>query len=329
MLGLGNVGGIAGKPVMEGKAVLFKRFADIDVFDIEVKCPSTEAMIETIVNISPTFGGINLEDIAAPACFTVEQALKERLDIPVFHDDQHGTAVITAAGLINALEIQGKRLKDARVVIVGAGAAGIATAKLLSTMGAQRQNIIMLDSRGVIHSGREDLNIHKQAFAIDTPLRTLSEAMLDADVMIGVSGPDLITPAMVKTMADRAIIFALSNPDPEIMPDVAAAAKPNLVIATGRSDFPNQVNNSLCFPFIFRGVLNARARSFSQATLLAAVEGLASLAKEPVPREVLEAYQSDGMEFGENYIIPTQFDPRLYDWLVPRIEAAARGETPD
>jgi malate dehydrogenase (oxaloacetate-decarboxylating)(NADP+) len=324
VLGLGNVGAIAGKPVMEGKAVLFKRFANIDVFDIEVNCSSAEAFIETVVNISPTFGAINLEDIAAPACFNIDTALRERLDIPVFHDDQHGTAVVICAALTNALEIQGKRMEDIRVVILGAGAAGIATGKLLVTCGAQKQNIVMADSRGVIHSGRDDLNVYKEAFAIDTPLRSLNDAMLDADVLIGVSGPNTVSKSMVGAMADRAIVFALSNPDPEIYPDDALAAKPNMIMATGRSDFPNQVNNSLCFPFIFRGVLNARARSVTQNILLAAVDGIAKLAREDVPEEVLQAYGARAMEFGKNYILPTQFDPRLYDWVVPRVEAAAR-----
>ncbi|MDH3282115.1 MAG: malate dehydrogenase, partial [Gammaproteobacteria bacterium] len=259
VLGLGNVGALAGKPVMEGKAVLFKRFAGIDVFDIEITAPSTEAFIETVVNIAPTFGGINLEDITAPKCFVVEHALRERLDIPVFHDDQHGTAVIICAGLINALEIQGKRLQDVSVVILGAGAAGIATARLLIVLGSKRENVILVDRVGVIHTGRTDINIYKQAYAADTPLRTLSEAMLGADVFIGVSGPGLVTAEMIKTMTDRPIVFALSNPIPEIMPDQAHAVRNDLIMATGRSDFPNQVNNSLCFPFLFRGALDARA----------------------------------------------------------------------
>ncbi len=324
VLGLGRVGALAGKPVMEGKAVLFKRFADIDVFDIEVSAPSTEAFIETVVNIAPTFGGINLEDIAAPGCFVVEQSLRERLDIPVFHDDQHGTAVITCAGLRNALVIQGKRIEDVRIVILGAGAAGIASAKLLVACGAPKHNIVMVDSRGVIHSGRDDLNIYKEAFAVDTPLRTLGEALLGADVLIGVSGPGLISGEMVRRMADRAIVFALSNPDPEIHPAEALAAKPGMIIATGRSDYPNQVNNALCFPFIFRGTLNARARYINQDILLAAVEALASLAREEVPAEVLKAYNAESMTFGPDYILPKQFDPRLYDWVVPRVEEAAR-----
>ena len=324
VLGLGNVGALAGKPVMEGKAVLFKRFANIDVFDIEVTAPSTEAFIETVVNIAPTFGGINLEDIAAPKCFVVEDRLRERLDIPVFHDDQHGTAVITCAGLINALEVQGKRLPDVRIVILGAGAAGIATTRLLLAMGSKRENIILVDSRGVIHTGRTDVNIYKQAYAVDTPTRTLSEAMVGADVFIGVSGPGLVQPEMLAVMADRAIVFALSNPVPEIMPDVANSVRHDIIMATGRSDFPNQVNNSLCFPFVFRGALDARAKRIDQGILIAAVKALAELAKEAVPQDVLDAYGLASLEFGKDYILPKQFDPRLMERITPRVVEAAR-----
>lgn len=324
VLGLGDVGALAGKPVMEGKAVLFKRFADIDVFDIEVTAPSVEAFIETVANIAPTFGAINLEDIAAPKCFVVEERLRERLDIPVFHDDQHGTAVITCAGLINALEIQGKRLQDVRIVILGAGAAGIATTRLLIAMGSKRENIFLVDRKGVIHTSRTDLNIYKQAYAIDTPARTLTEALLGADVFIGVSGPNLLTPEMLSIMADRPVVFALSNPVPEIMPDVAMATRDDLIIATGRSDFPNQVNNSLCFPFIFRGALDARAKRFNEEILIAAARALAELTKEPVPREVLDAYEIDELSFGKDYIIPTQFDPRLIERIPPKVVEAVR-----
>ena len=322
VLGLGAVGALAGKPVMEGKAVLFKRFADIDVFDIEVSAPSTEAFIETVVIIAPTFGGINLEDIAAPQCFAIEQALRERLEIPVFHDDQHGTAVISCAGLINALELQGKLLEEVEIVIIGAGAAGIATTKLLYRLGVPRSSILLVDSVGVIYSGRDGLNVYKEACAIDTPKRTLAEALVSADVVIGVSGPNLINKAMIRTMARRAIVFALSNPDPEILPTEALAANPNIIMATGRSDFPNQVNNSLVFPFLFRGVLNAGAQQIDDKVLVAAMHALAGLAREPVPDAVLAAYQVDKLEFGPGYILPTQFDPRLYDTLVPAIEAA-------
>ncbi len=319
VLGLGNVGALAGKPVMEGKANLFKRFADIDVFDIEVSAPSPEAFVETVAHIAPTFGGINLEDIAAPHCFTIEQSLRERLDIPVFHDDQHGTAVVACAGLINALEIQGKPIDAVSIVIVGAGAAGIAIAKLLLAMGVSRDQLVLCDSKGVIYTGREDLNMHKEAFAIDTPLRTLSEAMIGADVLIGVSGPGTITPQMIKVMNSRAIVFALSNPDPEIMPDEALAAKKGLIMATGRSDFPNQVNNALCFPFLFRGVLDARVKKIDNAILLAVVHALADLTREPVPKEVLRAYGLRSLKFGPEYLLPKQFDPRLRERIVSRI----------
>ncbi len=324
VLGLGNVGPVAGKPVMEGKAVLFKRFANIDVFDIEIKAPSTEAFIETVVNISPTFGAINLEDIAAPNCFIIENSLRERLEIPVFHDDQHGTAVIVCAGLLNSLEIQGKRLEDVRIVMLGSGAAGIATTRLLITLGSKRENIILVDRKGVIHTRRSDINIYKQAYAVDTPLETLDEAMLDADVFVGVSGPNLVSADMIKTMADRAIVFALSNPVPEIMPDVASAVRNDIIMATGRSDFPNQVNNSLCFPFLFRGVLDAKAHKITEKILIAATKALADLAKEPVPKEVLKAYQIEELSFGPEYIIPTQFDPRLIETVPVRVAEAAR-----
>ncbi len=327
VLGLGNVGALAGKPVMEGKAVLFKKFADIDVFDIEVNAPSAEAFIETVVNISCTFGGINLEDIGAPQCFVIEQALKERLDIPVFHDDQHGTAVIICAGMLNALEIQGKRLEDAGIVILGAGAAGIATARLLLILGAARHNLILVDSKGVVDTTRTDLNVYKQAYACETQKRTLQEAMVGADAFIGVSGPNLVTPEMVKSMAHRAIIFALSNPVPEIMPDVASSVRENVIVATGRSDFANQVNNSLCFPFLFRGALNARVKQIDDTILLATITSLADLAKEDVPREVLTAHGVNQLSFGKDYILPKQFDPRLIERIPPAIETAVRKNT--
>jgi len=333
VLGLGNVGALAGKPVMEGKAILFKRFADIDVFDLEITAPSTEAFIETVVNIAPTFGGINLEDISAPRCFVVEDRLRERLDIPVFHDDQHGTAVIACAGLLNALELQGKRLQDVQIVILGAGAAGISTTRVLIALGAGREQITLVDRKGVVHTGRMDINIYKQAYANDTPKRTLSEAMVDADVFIGVSGPGLVTPEMLNVMSDRAIVFALSNPVPEIMPAVAKAIRPDIIMATGRSDYPNQVNNALCFPFLFRGALDARIRQIDQNILTAVVFALADLAKESVPQEVLEAYGADAMEFGPDYILPKQFDPRLIERIPRRVAEVARaqqsGEAPD
>lgn len=326
VLGMGDVGALAGKPVMEGKAILFKRFADIDVFDIEIAAPSIESFIETVVNIAPTFGGINLEDIAAPRCFVVEDRLRERLNIPVFHDDQHGTAVIACAGLLNALELQGKRLPDAEIVILGAGAAGISTTRILLTLGVRREQITLVDRKGVIHTGRTDVNIYKQAYANDTPKRTLAEAMVDADVFIGVSGPNLVTPEMLNVMSDRAVVFALSNPIPEVMPSVVRSVRPDIIIATGRSDYPNQVNNALCFPFLFRGALDARVPQIDQNILTAAVHALAELAKEPVPREVLDAYGVDNMEFGVDYILPKQFDPRLIERIPKKVAEVARAQ---
>jgi len=324
ILGLGNLGPLASKPVMEGKAVLFKRFANVDVFDIEVKAPSVEAFIETVVNIAPTFGGINLEDIAAPHCFEIEEALKKRLDIPVFHDDQHGTAIIICAGLLNALELQGKNLADAKLVCLGAGAAGLAGMRLLIAMGAKKENMTLVDSKGVIHSGRTDLNAHKQEFARETPMRTLADAMQDADVFIGVSGANLVSGDDLKRMAPKPIVFAMANPDPEILPADAHAARDDLIMATGRSDFPNQVNNVLGFPYIFRGALDARAKSITQAMMIAAVKALAELAKEPVPQEVLTAYNATAMSFGKDYILPKPFDPRLIERIPPAVAAAVK-----
>ena len=323
ILGLGNLGALAAKPVMEGKAVLFKRFAGIDVFDIEIKAPDTQSFIETVVNIAPTFGGINLEDIAAPHCFEIEAALRERLDIPVFHDDQHGTAVIICAGLINALEIQGKKLSEVRIVCLGAGAAGLASMRLAMALGADAKRILVVDSKGVINKKRSALNHYKQEFALDIIENTLSEALHNADVFIGVSGANLLTPAMLKNMAPRPVVFALANPDPEILPDVAKAARSDLVMATGRSDFPNQVNNVLGFPFIFRGALDARAKKITQAMLVAAVEALSALAKEPVPSSVLQAYNLAELSFGRDYILPKPFDPRLREYVSSRVQQAA------
>nr|WP_240905491.1 malic enzyme-like NAD(P)-binding protein [Thiorhodococcus mannitoliphagus] len=322
VLGLGNVGGLAGKPVMEGKAVLFKQFADIDCFDIEVQAEHPQAFIETVMRIAPSFGGINLEDIAAPHCFEIEQSLIEQLDIPVFHDDQHGTAIIIAAGLLNALEIQGKSLEEARIVVLGAGAAGIAGVRLLMTLGAHRNNIFCVDRQGIIHTGRKDLNPYKFGVAADTDKRTLSDAMEGADVFIGVSGPDLVSPEMLASMAPRPVVFALSNPVPEIRPSVAMKVRDDLIMATGRSDYPNQINNVLGFPFIFRGALDVRASRINEDMQIAAVEALRSLAHEPVPAEVLEAYKLEALQFGPDYIIPKPFDPRLRD-RVPRAVALA------
>ena len=323
VLGLGNIGPAASKPVMEGKGVLFKAFADIDVFDIEVQHESSEDFIKTVRNIAPTFGGINLEDIAAPACFEIEEALIEQLDIPVFHDDQHGTAIIIAASMLNALELQHKKIEKARVVCLGAGAAGIASMKLLQALGAKPENLYMIDRKGIIHTGRDDLNKYKQQFAVETELRTLADAMNGADVFIGVSGPDLLSSDILATMAANPIVFALSNPDPEILPELAHMTRDDLIMATGRSDYPNQVNNVLGFPYIFRGALDVCATSINQEMQLAAVHALAKLAREPVPAEVLEAYNQDAMVFGKDYIIPKPFDPRLIDTIPQAVAKAA------
>ena len=323
VLGLGDIGAIAGKPVMEGKGVLFKAFADIDVFDIEVNADSTEDFIKTVKNIAPTFGGINLEDIAAPACFDIEDALIEQLDIPVFHDDQHGTAIIIAASLINALELQHKKLEDVRVVCLGAGAAGISSMKLLQGLGADPEKLYMIDRNGIIQSEREDLNKYKKAFAVHTDRRTLADAMDGADVFIGVSGPDLLSPDMLKTMAANPVVFALSNPDPEILPELAHMTRDDLIMGTGRSDYPNQVNNVLGFPYIFKGALDVRASCINMEMKIAAVHALASLAREPVPQEVLDAYDVDTMMFGPEYIIPKPLDPRLIDTIPRAVSKAA------
>ena len=325
ILGLGNLGPLASKPVMEGKGILFKRFAGIDVFDIEVAAPSVASFIETVVNISPTFGGINLEDIAAPHCFEIEAALKARLDIPVFHDDQHGTAVVVCAGLINALEVQGKKLDEIKVVCLGAGAAGLACMRLLIAMGGNKANMTLVDSKGVIHAGRTDLNAHKQEFAKETGQRSLADAMSGADVFIGVSGPNLVSQDMVKSMAAKPILFAMANPDPEITPAQVHAARDDALMATGRSDYPNQVNNVLGFPYIFRGTFDARAKAITQPMMIAAAEALAALAREPVPDEVLKAYNLDKLEFGRDYIIPKPFDPRLIE-RIPKAVAEAAGQ---
>jgi len=323
VLGLGKMGALAAKPVMEGKGVLFKKFADIDVFDIEVNATSPEHFIETVAAIAPTFGGINLEDIAAPHCFMIEEELIGRLDIPVFHDDQHGTAIIVAAGLLNALELQGKRLQDARIVCLGAGAAGIASMHLLVALGAKKNNLALVDRSGVIHSGRDDLNIYKREFAIDTDRRTLTDAMQGADAFIGLSGPNLVNEAMLASMASKPVIFALSNPDPEISPELAHTVRSDLIMATGRSDYPNQVNNVLGFPFIFRGALDVRASRINSAMQVAAVHALCSLAREPVPADVLKAYKLDHLAFGPDYIIPKPLDPRLIDHIAPAVARAA------
>ena len=323
ILGLGNRGALASKPVLEGKAVLFKRFADIDVFDIEVEAPTRDSFIDTVAHIAPTFGGINLEDIAAPECFAIEEMLRARLDIPVFHDDQHGTAVIICAGLRNALDIQQKNLRDAHIVLLGAGAAGLATIQLLVTLGARRDNILLLDSKGVVHTHRNDLNVYKRRYAQDTDKRTLADAMHGADVFIGVSAANLITPEMLQSMADRPIVFALANPDPEIRPELAHSARSDLIMATGRSDYPNQVNNVLGFPYIFRGALDVHASGITLPMLIGAVDALAALTHEPVPEEVLRAYKLTSLAYGREYIIPKPLDPRLIKIVPPAVAKAA------
>jgi malate dehydrogenase (oxaloacetate-decarboxylating)(NADP+) len=323
VLGLGNVGALASKPVMEGKGVLFKQFAGIDVFDIEVRAEHPQEFIETVVRIAPTFGGINLEDIAAPYCFEIEQALIEQLDIPVFHDDQHGTAIIVAAGLMNALQLQQKSIADARIVCLGAGAAGIASVRLLIAMGAHRDNVYVVDRKGLITTDRQDLNPFKWGVAVDSEPKSLAESMRGADVFIGVSGPDLVTAEMIASMADRPIVFALSNPIPEIRPQLALATRSDLIMATGRSDYANQVNNVLGFPYIFRGALDVQATCINQEMQIAAVHALRDLTHEPVPREVLEAYKLDKLAFGPDYIIPKPLDPRLRDWVASAVARAA------
>ena len=321
VLGLGDVGALAGKPVMEGKGVLFKRFANIDVFDIEVNCKDPDEFIRTVENIAPTFGGINLEDIAAPNCFYIEDELKKRLDIPVFHDDQHGTAVIVAAGLVNALEIQEKMIGEVKIVFLGAGAAGCSCARLLKKMGAK--NITLVDRKGVLNKNRKDLNQYNQDLAVDTKSNTLDQCIIDADVFIGVSGANLLKESHLLSMAANPIIFALANPDPEILPSDAHQIRDDIVMATGRSDFPNQVNNVLGFPFLFKGALDAKATEITDKMLIAASKALASLAKEPVPQDVLEAYGLKSLTFGPEYIIPKPFDSRLIDWVAKAVQDAA------
>ena len=324
ILGLGDRGPLAAKPVMEGKGVLFKKFADVDVFDIEVNSHDPDEIIKVVAAIAPTFGGINLEDIKAPECFYIEETLKEMLDIPVFHDDQHGTAIISAAALANALELVGKKHEDIRIAISGAGAAAVSCANLAIKWGVKRENIMMVDSRGVIYKGRtERMNKYKEQFAVETDARTLADAVRGADVFYGLSIADILTPEMVKTMADSPIIFAMANPDPEIKPEVALEARPDAIIATGRSDYPNQVNNVLGFPFIFRGALDVRAKSINDEMKLAASKALADLAKEDVPDSVLRAYGVESMKFGRDYIIPKPFDPRVMLWESVAVAKAA------
>ena len=323
ILGLGNLGPLASKPVMEGKALLFKRFAGLDSIDIEVKHRTIEEFVDTVANIADTFGGINLEDIKAPDCFEIEKQLIERCDVPVFHDDQHGTAIVTAAGMLNAIELQGKKLEDATIVCLGAGAAAVACMELLIKCGAMREKIYMLDRKGVIHTRRDDLNQYKQLFANNTDKRTLEDVIEGADLFLGVSGPNLLEPEALKLMADKPIVFACSNPDPEIKPELAHQVRNDLIMGTGRSDYPNQVNNVLCFPFIFRGALDVRASEINDAMKLAAVEAIRDLAKEAVPAEVLKAAGVDKLEFGPEYIIPKPMDPRLLPRVAKAVASAA------
>ncbi len=311
ILGLGNLGSLSSKPVMEGKAVLFKRFADIDSIDIEIDSQNAEEIINCIAKIGDSFGGINLEDIASPDCFIIEQELKNRLKIPVFHDDQHGTAIITVAGILNALEIVKKSIKKVKIVLNGAGAAGISCISLLKAMGLPDENVVMLDRKGVIYKGRPKVDQFKSTHAVDTKLRTLDEAMKGADIFLGLSAKNVVTPAMVKSMAKDPIIFACANPDPEILPELIEQTRRDAIIATGRSDYPNQVNNVLGFPYIFRGALDCRAKTINEEMKIAAAKAIADLAKEDVPDEVAAAYGGERPKFGKNYIIPSPFDPRL------------------
>ncbi len=326
VLGLGNIGALAGKPVMEGKGVLFKRFADVDVFDIEIDSQDPEEIIRTIELIAPTFGGINLEDIRAPECFEIEERLQRSLDIPVFHDDQHGTAIISAAALINAVMLTGRHMGSIKIVISGAGAAAIACSKLYKDLGVPGQNLLMIDSRGVIYRGREEgMNPYKEEFAIETNCRTLADAMVGADVFVGLSSAGLVTKEMVASMAPQPIVFAMANPDPEITPPDVLAVRHDAICATGRSDFPNQVNNVLGFPFIFRGALDVRATEINEPMKLAAVRALAELARrgEMVPDAVKHAYPGEVFDFSPGYIIPKPFDPRVLLYVAPAVAIAA------
>jgi len=323
VLGLGDIGPLAGKPVMEGKALLFKIFAGLDCFDIEVDEKDPEKFISIVKAISPTFGGINLEDIKAPECFEIERRLKEECDIPVMHDDQHGTAIISGAGLLNALELQGKKIENVKLVVNGAGAAAVSCTRLYIALGIKRENVVMCDSKGVINSSRTDLNAQKREFVTSRNISTLAEAMVDADVFLGLSVKDVVSSDMVKSMAPRPIVFALANPDPEISYDVAKKSRPDLIFATGRSDYPNQINNVLGFPYIFRGALDCGATAINEDMKLAAVRAIAQLAKEPVPPVVNAAYDMVDMKFGVDYILPKALDPRLLTWVAPAVARAA------
>jgi malate dehydrogenase (oxaloacetate-decarboxylating)(NADP+) len=324
VLGLGDIGALAGKPVMEGKGVLFKRFADIDVFDIEIDEKDPQKFIAIVKSLEPTFGGINLEDIKAPECFEIEQRLKEQMSIPVFHDDQHGTAIISTAGLLNAIEITGKKIEKVKVVFSGAGAAGIACAEMFIAAGVRRENVLMTDSKGVLWEGRGDnWNTQKKGFVRKTKARTLDDALRGADIFVGVSMANVVSQDMVRSMAKKPILFAMANPDPEITPELARAARADAIIATGRSDYPNQVNNVLGFPFIFRGALDVRASAINEEMKMAAAKALANLAREDVPDEVVKAYGGQELKFGPDYIIPKPFDPRVLLWVAPAVAQAA------
>ena len=323
VLGLGDIGALSGKPVMEGKGLLFKIFADIDVFDIELDTKNVDKFIETVKMISPTFGGINLEDIKAPECFKIERRLKEELDIPVMHDDQHGTAIISAAGLLNALELNGKKIDTIRVVVNGAGAAAISCARLYKALGVKKENMIMCDSKGVIYTGRAGLNAEKEEFAVETTARTLTEALVGADMFLGLSVADILSEEMIRSMAKDPIVFALANPNPEINYEKAIHSRPDIIFATGRSDYPNQINNVLGFPYIFRGALDVQARSINEEMKLAATYALAELTKEPVPENVKMAYNDPSIAFGRNYIIPKPLDTRLISRIAPAVAKAA------
>src|SRR6187200_3033410 len=324
ILGLGNLGALASKPVMEGKAVLFKRFADVDSIDLEVDTEDADAFINCVRYLGPSFGGINLEDIKAPDCFIIEEKLKELLDIPVFHDDQHGTAIIAAAGLLNALELTGRKLETFKLVVNGAGAAGIACLELLTAMGMPRKNVIFCDTKGVIYQGRtEGMNQWKSAYAAKTKARSLADALEGADAFFGLSAAGAVTQAMVKSMADKPIIFAMANPDPEITPEEVAEVRPDAIVATGRSDYPNQINNVLGFPFIFRGALDVQASTINEAMKIAAAKALAELAREDVPDQVAAAFLGLQVKYGPDYIIPAPFDPRLISRVSPAVAKAA------
>ena len=323
VLGLGNIGALAGKPVMEGKSMLFKTFADIDAFDIEVDETDPEAFIRTVKAIAPTFGGINLEDIKSPECFEIEETLERELDIPVFHDDQHGTAIISGAALLNACELTGRRIEDVTVVVVGAGAAGMACARFYCALGVKRENIRMFDSKGLIHKKRSNLAEYKLEFAQEEDLGSLADCMKGTDLFLGLSTKNLVSQDMVRSMADKPVLFAMANPDPEISYEDAKAARPDCIMGTGRSDYPNQINNVSGFPYIFRGALDVEATEINEAMKIAAAEALAALAKEPAPAEVCSAYNVDSLEYGFDYIIPKPLDPRILTCITPAVAKAA------